>query len=80
MPVYALGEDPGDGRMVAEFLAAQPLVRPVILHSSNGEAAMRMRGTLELARWRVWRVPPIGEDWIETDWRHAIAEILSPGS
>lgn len=68
--------DPGDGLDVARFLAAQPVVRPVIIHTSNGERGDRMAGTFELARWRTRRVAPLGDDWVEVDWRAIVRRVL----
>src|SRR5438067_171623 len=58
------GPDPGDGLEVVKFLVAQPVLCPVILHSSNGERSRWMAGEFELAGWRHWRVVPLGDDWI----------------
>ncbi len=68
--------DPGDGYMVAQWLVSQPIVRSVIVHSSNGERAMWMAGAFDLAKWRHERVVPLGDDWIELDWRNAVCRII----
>jgi hypothetical protein len=68
--------DPGDGLEVARFLVAQPVVRPVIIHSSNGERSTWMAGEFELAGWPFWRVAPLGEDWVEVDWRRLVRRLL----
>lgn len=60
--------DPGDGVVVAKFLVSQPIVRPVIVHTSNAERGRWMMGEFELARWPHARVLPIGDRWIEDDW------------
>ena len=70
------GPDPGDGYMVAQWLTLLPIVRPVIVHSSNGERSTWMAGAFDLAGWRHWRVAPIGDDWIESDWRHVVRRLL----
>jgi hypothetical protein len=62
--------------MVAQWLVAQPIVRPVIVHSSNGERSTWMAGAFDLAGWRHRRVPPFGDDWIETSWRQAVRRLL----
>lgn len=67
-------EDPGDGLDAARFLVAQPVVRPVIIHSSNEDRAQRMLGEFELAGWPCARVLPFGEDWVESRWRQ-VAEL-----
>jgi hypothetical protein len=68
--------DPGDGLEVVKFLVSQPLVRPVIIHSSNGERSRWMAGEFELAGWPFWRVAPLGEDWVEVDWRRLVQRLL----
>ena len=68
--------DPGDGLEVVRFLVSQPVVRPVIIHSSNGERSTWMAGELELAVWPFWRVAPLGEDWVEVDWRRLVRRLL----
>jgi hypothetical protein len=54
------GPDPGDGYMVAQWLVSQSVVRPLIVHTSNGERASWMAGALDLAGWRHYRVAPPG--------------------
>ena len=68
--------DPGDGLEVAKFLVSQPVVRPVIIHSSNGERSTWMAGEFELAAWPCWRVAPLGDDWVEVDWRRLVRRLL----
>ncbi len=70
------GADPGDGVMVVKHLVEQPVVRPVVIHSSNGDRVSWMAGDFDLAGWRHWRVAPIGDDWIEFDWRRVITKLL----
>lgn len=70
------GADPGEGYMVAQWLVSQPIVRPVIVHSSNSERARWMAGAFDLAGWKHWRVPALGDDWIESDWRSVVRHIL----
>jgi hypothetical protein len=74
----AAGEtaDPGDGLEVAKFLAARPPVCPIIIHSSNGQRSVWMSGEFELAGWKYRRVAPIGDDWIERDWRRFVRRFL----
>jgi len=68
--------DPGDGYLVAKWLTAQPVVRPVVVHSSNGDRARWMAGEFDLAGWRHWRVVPLGDDWVESDWRRMVRRLL----
>jgi hypothetical protein len=70
------GPDPGDGLEVVKFLVSQPVVRPVIIHTSNGERSGWMAGEFDLAGWRHWRVAPLGDDWIEADWRRLVKRLL----
>jgi hypothetical protein len=68
--------DPGDGYLVAKWLVSQPIIRPVIVHSSNSERSAWMAGEFELAGWRHWRVAPLGDDWVESDWRQVVERLL----
>jgi hypothetical protein len=70
------GPDPGDGYMVAQWLVSQPVVRPVVIHTSNGERSEWMAGAFDLAGWRHWRVAPLGDDWVEADWRRVVRRLL----
>jgi hypothetical protein len=56
--------DPGTGLEVAEFLAKQKPICPVIIHSTNYEKAWSMHNELRFGGWIVERVGPIGDDWI----------------
>ncbi|MCA9251528.1 MAG: response regulator [Phycisphaerae bacterium] len=69
--------DPGDGTMVAQFLAEREPACPVIVHSSNVERADLMIYLLQNAGWRVERVGPIGDDWIETSWRIELQKLIA---
>ncbi len=60
--------DPGDGRDVAQFLAAQDPCCHIVIHSSNMPAADSMLFTLADANWDVEKIAPLGADWIETYW------------
>ena len=70
------GRDPGDGLMVARYLGELTPCCPVIVHSSNRERAEWMSGEFELGGWDVHRVAPLGEDWIEHDWRITVRDLL----
>jgi hypothetical protein len=70
------GTDPGDGLEVAEFLVAQPVACPVIIHSSNTERAQWMAGKFELAGWQCRQVAPLGDDWIEGVWCRLVKRLL----
>jgi hypothetical protein len=62
--------------MVAQWLVSQPVIRPVIVHSSNGERSSWMAGAFDLAGWRHYRVAPLGDDWVELDWRKIVRRLL----
>jgi len=70
------GVDPGDGYMVAQWLTSQPMRRPVVIHTSNGERATWMTGAFDLEGWTSVRVLPVGDDWIGSSWRIAVRRIL----
>jgi hypothetical protein len=61
--------DPGEGRQVAEFLAKQKPVCPVIIHTTNTNAADAMTEALTAAGWKTRRVIPFDDmNWIESTW------------
>jgi hypothetical protein len=69
-------DDPGTGWDVVKVLAALPPVCPAIVHTSNGERANWMVGEFELGGWEYYRVAPLGDDWIEQDWRRLVRRLL----
>jgi CheY-like chemotaxis protein len=69
--------DPGTGREVADFLAAKEPTCPVILHTTNTDAAFGMKTVLRDAGWKTRRVVPFDDlRWIETDWFFAIRRAI----
>jgi hypothetical protein len=67
--LHADDPDPGCGRDVANFLATRKPACPVIIHSTNTDAAWGMRNELAAAGWRVEIIHHLDEpDWIETRW------------
>lgn len=65
--------DPGSGRQVAEFLAARPPVCPVVIHTTNADAAVAMQEALRGAGWKTRRVIPFDDtSWIATEWFAAV--------
>jgi hypothetical protein len=75
--------DPGTGREVADFLATESAVCPIIIHSTNAVAVEGMRAALRDAGWRVMSVSPFNDlDWTPSDWfravRRAIVDTAAP--
>ncbi len=69
--------DPGEGRHVAEFLAARAPVCPVVIHTSNSDAAVSMEESLRASGWKTRRVPPFDDTkWIEDHWFFTVRRIL----
>ncbi len=69
--------DPGTGRDVAEFLATQPAVCPVVTHTTNSPAAVGMLAVLDDAGWTTYRVIPVGElKWIRSLWLRAVRNAI----
>lgn len=68
--------DPGDGRDVAAFLASEQPVAPILIHSTNADAADSMLFTLADAGWSVERIAPIGHDWIESYWLPTVMDMI----
>ena len=69
--------DPGEGRQVAEYLAKQKPVCPVIIHTTNSNAADAMTEVLTTAGWKTRRVVPFDDmNWIPTDWFAAMRRAI----
>ena len=69
--------DVGEGRLVAEFLATKPPGCPVIIHTTNSDAAVAMEDCLRGAGWKTRRVIPFDDmKWIETDWFPAMRRAI----
>lgn len=69
--------DPGCGRDVANFLAGRPPTCPVILHTTNSDAAVASQEVLRSAGWKTKRVIPFDDmNWIETDWFFAVRRAI----
>ena len=75
-PEHASAPDPGTGWDVTKVLAALPPVCPVVIHTSNADRSSWMCGEFELGGWEYYRVPPLGDDWIEVDWRRIVRKVL----
>ena len=69
--------DPGSGCHVADFLATRAPVCPVVIHTTNSEAAVKIEDTLRRAGWKTRRVVPFdGMNWIPTDWFRAVRRAI----
>ncbi|MBI3041887.1 MAG: hypothetical protein HYY78_03575 [Betaproteobacteria bacterium] len=69
--------DPGCGRDVANYLARHKPHCPVIIHSTNTDAAWGMHNELTSAGWKVEIIHHLDEaDWIATRWL-ALAQKLT---
>jgi len=69
--------DPGTGRAVADYLAGKAPVCPVIIHTTNADAAVAMKRVLHRAGWKTRRVVPFDDTaWIETDWFFAVRRAI----
>jgi len=69
--------DPGCGRDVANYLAKQKPLCPIIIHSTNTDAAWGMHNELTAAGWEVEIIHHLDEaEWIETRWL-ALAQKLT---
>jgi hypothetical protein len=72
--------DPGTGRDVADFLATQSSVCPVVIHTTNSLAAPGMALVLEDSGWPHFRIVPYNDlEWVEADWIGEVAKALSRG-
>lgn len=69
--------DPGTGRDVADYLATQNSVCPVIIHTTNFPAGVGMEMTLKEAGWKTKRVVPYGDlEWIPELWITSVKQLF----
>ena len=69
--------DPGDGRMVANALAARQPTCPVIVHTTNVPAGDGMEAVLCDAGWKTYRVTPCDDLlWIRQTWLPLLREAV----
>lgn len=79
-PVQVAGReslDGGTGRHVADYLASETPVCPIVIHTTNGPAGTAMQSTLEDAGWSTSRVTPYGDlDWVSEVWVRAMRDAI----
>jgi CheY-like chemotaxis protein len=69
--------DTGTGREVADYLARSRPICPVIIHTSNSDAAIGMELVLTDAGWKTRRVLPFDDTaWIIDDWFPAMRRAI----
>lgn len=76
-PQLNVTTDPGTGLEVAEFLAKQSPICPVLIHSTNHEKARSMHNELRFGGWTVDRVGPIGDEWEQRLWLPRVKALLN---
>lgn len=70
--------DPGSGVEVAEWLAGQEPVVPVIVATTNSQCGDRMVEILQTNAWNVHRIVPYdSERWIEEQWKRQVSVLTS---
>jgi hypothetical protein len=70
--------DPGTGRDVADFLARQRPICPVIVHTTNSFAAPGMAMVLNDSGWKHEAVVPYNDlEWISAIWIDLVANTFS---
>jgi CheY-like chemotaxis protein len=69
--------DPGTGRDVADFLASKRPVCPIVIHTSNTNAALAMQTVLKDAGWKIRRVMPMEDtQWVIDQWFPSIRRAI----
>jgi hypothetical protein len=72
--------DPGCGRDVADWLARQPPICPVFVHTTNQDASVGMLRVLLAAGWPTHRVYPRSDiDWVTKEWADDLLAHLRDG-
>ncbi len=73
--------DPGSGRVIADLLSRRNPVCPVIVHSTNTDAAWGMFNELASAKWKVELVHHLNQPaWIEELWLPVATRLMLAGS
>ena len=68
--------DPGSGRVIADLLSKRNPVCPVIVHSTNTDAAWGMFNALTSGNWKVELVHHLNQTaWIEDMWLPVAAKL-----
>lgn len=68
--------EPGTGRDVANYLATLSPVCPIIIHSTNTEAAWGMYNELTHAKWQVELIHHLDEpQWIQKRWAFLVQQL-----
>jgi hypothetical protein len=69
--------DPGTGRDVADYLAGNPPVCPVVIHTTNVPAALGMERVLRDSHWETHHVLPYGDlEWIQEQWFRTVRRAI----
>jgi CheY-like chemotaxis protein len=76
-PMPGVTQDPGTGLEIAELLARQQPVCPVIIHTSNTERRWSMHNEFRFGHWSVEIVPPIGDGWIHQSWLPRVRALIA---
>ena len=72
--------DPGSGRMIANFLSKRDPVCPVVVHSTNTDAAWGMLNELTAGGWKVELVHHLNQpSWIEELWLPVARQLVDDG-
>src|SRR4051794_17554286 len=80
VPIAHQATDPGCGRDVADWIAAQIPICPVFVHTSNADASLGMMRVLRDAEWPVHRVYPRSDiDWVTREWAEEVRAFLRDG-
>jgi len=70
--------DPGEGWQLCSWMTKTQQKAPVVIHSSNSDAAFRMMGICTKAGWECSRVVPLDHlDWISKSWRWEIVRLIA---
>ena len=78
--IDGIHSDPGIGRDVVDYLATQPAICPVVIHSSNAMAVPGMLRELRDSNWDCSSVVPSDDTaWIQGDWRKELIRLKALG-
>ena len=62
---------------MCDWIIANAPKRPIIVHTSNGSAAVRMRMSCDQAGWEFIRIAPFSfHDWIAGPWIKTVKKLV----
>jgi hypothetical protein len=69
--------DPGEGWQLCEWICANAPKKPIIAHTTNSNAAIKMEMACKDSGWEYHRIVPYnGNEWIDGVWIRIVSQLL----